>query len=185
MLREPGEAKDFQSSYPRTQKKDRVLSQGKSAGERTVLTGLVARTERVDTPTGLGSVPTGLDDMPAEPGEAKYFLSMSPTKAKAKAKAPMSPRNQKRSVLEPRKSAGDGVDRTPTGLDDVPTGVDTPTGLDDVPTGLDGKSTGAVEAKVCMRQVLLGSLLALVFQLKKEVRTNAWAQTIPRMRPRH
>ena len=54
-----------------------------------------------------------------------------------------------------------GVDRTPTGLDDVPTGLDTPTGLDDVPTGLDGKSTGAVEANVCMRQVLLGSLLAL------------------------
>ena len=159
MLREPGEAKDFQSSYPRTQKKDRVLSQGKSAGERIVLTGLVARTERVDTPTGLGSVPTGLDDMPAEPGEAKCFISMSP-------------RNHKRSVLEPRKSAGDGVDRTPTGLDDVP-------------TGLDGKSTGAVEGKVCMRQVLLGSLLALVFQLKKEVRTNARAQTIPRMRARH
>ena len=112
--------------------------------------------------------------MPAEPGEAKYFLSMSPTKAKAKAKAkaPMSPRNQQRSVLEPRKSAGDGVDRTPTGLDDVP-------------TGLDGKSTGAVEANVCMRQVLLCSLLALVFQLKREVRTNAWAQTIPSMRPRH
>ena len=111
--------------------------------------------------------------MPAEPGEAKYFLSMSP-------------RNQKKSVVEPRKSAEDGVERTPTALlDDVPTGLDTPTGLDDVPTGLDGKSTGAVEGKVCMRQVLLGSLLALVFQLKREVRTNAWAQTIPIMRPRH
>ena len=81
------------------ERKKKILSQGKSAEERTVLTGLGARTELVDTPTGLGSVPTGLDGMPTEPGGAKHFLSINP-------------RSQKRSGLEPRKMAGERTDRS-------------------------------------------------------------------------